>query len=136
MEAASPPQPSTSLPPFTRTLTLLLIILAIFSHIPPFATPLTATVSLIPASTIARSKPWNILSAGFVELDVARAFLNVPLLLVLARCIEASWGPRMMAVYILAVNFLAGFIAYISMLVAYAATHIDSFLYVSLSTFP
>lgn len=95
----------------------------------------TNTFALLPMSTIGDSKIWNVVSAGFYEIDPLKCILNLMLFVTVGRWIETSWGASSFIAYLFVINLLSGICTYIFLFATYLFTRIDRFLYVALLPF-
>lgn len=98
------------------------------AHIHGIGQAFVDNFALKPMSTIGASKIWNVVSAGFVELNPIKSAVNVVLFLTTGKWIETSWGARLFFLFLLLVNAVAGVCTYFVMLCAFIATRIDTYL--------
>lgn len=126
--------PPPSPPKLTRLLTFLQILFSLLSQPQVLGSSITDSFALLPLSTIGASKVWNVVTAGFFDLNLVLAVFNAALFFTVGRWIEMSWGAPLLIVYLVLVNAIAGIFTYALMLAAYLLTQIDRFLFSPVAT--
>lgn len=127
---ASSSSPSTPQPKVTRLLAFIQIIATLLAQPQLLGKSLTDSFALLPMSTIGASKIWNVITAGFFDINPFKALVNISLFLTVGRWIETSWGASRCLLYLILVNAIGGLCTYVAMLAAFLLTRIDRFLYV------
>lgn len=79
-----------SLPPVTRVIVLINVVVFLLQHVPGLQ--LDATFALWPLGT--QFEPWQLLTYAFLHGSLAHIFFNMFALYMFGAALESFWGPR------------------------------------------
>nr|CAG8488256.1 3594_t:CDS:2 [Entrophospora candida] len=121
----------TNVPPTTKTLASILVIVSIFGAISTFKWPTGDNIlsNLVVVPGVAISKFWTFLTAGFLETHLITFIGDVLMLLGCGKYLERIWGSRDFLKFVMIIIIGANLLTCITYIIEYYITDNTYYLY-------